>query len=140
MSGKGRISDIIDLKSVENQKKAMLSMLDEIYSRMGKISDNMISLGIDFKGAEKLTEVIKLREKLITVDNELQKQLAKTAELQIKNDSMLNGEAKGLADVNEQLRKKKQELRDNAKLDAATEGSIEKMRLQLSMLKKEMWD
>jgi len=137
MASKGKINDIIDFQAVDSQKKQLLGAIDEIVARMEKVSKSAISLGGEFKGASKISEVTAATEKLGEANKELAKILAQKAVVEQKIDSLRNGEAKALAEVTEQLKKRRQEVTLEAKINEAQAGSIAKMRVELSKLKKE---
>jgi len=137
MASKGKINDIIDFQAVDAQKKQLLSAIDEIVARMEKVSKNAISLGGEFKGASKISEVTVATEKLGEANKEVAKILAQKAVVEQKIDSLRNVEAKALAEVTEQLKKRRQEVTLEAKINEAQAGSIAKMRVELSKLKKE---
>lgn len=137
MASKGKINDIIDFPAIEVQKKQLLGAIDEIIARMEKVSKYAASIGIEFKGANKISEVAAATEKLGEANKELSEILAKKAVVDQKIDSLRNGEAKALAEATEQLKKRRQEVALNAKIDEAQPGSIAKSRAELSKLKKE---
>lgn len=142
MASKGKITEIIDIASVQKQIEAVNQGLGTIISKMEEVAGTAHSLKFDFGNAKNLKDVAQSSSELgsqMKVLGNLTKEIAKLednrAKLLAKQASLETEAAKQTAQLNLEIRKRNSELNIEAKLNSEKVGSLNRLTAELTQAK-----
>jgi hypothetical protein len=149
-----RIDSFVNRKAVESEKQFLMTTLDEILDKFGKVK----SIKIGIEGAKNSADVVKgvkdmesgiteLSKKstaakksvddLTLATKEYQKIIDQNATLQAKANASTSEAAKQNAALKLSTQEQNAALKDQVKLQQANEGSINKLRIELKQLQSQ---
>lgn len=132
MPNQERIDSLFDIALIEVEKTKTLALLDEVNTRINKISRVEIQLKGEssIKGIKDSVAGLNAEQKeLLRINNEIEKTYAKRIALESQQAKILAEEKKLLADRN-------QELKNTVREENAVTGSTERLRAELIRLQK----
>lgn len=142
MASKGKITEIIDIASVQKQIEAVNQGLGTIISKMEEVAGAAHSLKFDFGNAKSLKDVAQSGSELesqMKVLGNLTKEIAKLednrAKLLAKQAALETEAAKQTAQLNLEIRKRNSELNIEAKLNTEKVGSLNRLTAELTQAK-----
>lgn len=132
MPNQEKIDSLFDIALIEVEKTKTLALLDEVNTRINKISRVEIQLKGEssIKGIKDSVAGLNAEQKeLLRINNEIEKTYAKRIALESQQAKILAEEKKLLADRN-------QELKNTVREENAVTGSTERLRAELIRLQK----
>jgi hypothetical protein len=144
MAGNQRIDSVINKQSVDKELQDLISGLktaDELIRKMPEVT-------VNYKKSEGLSDLKKNTDELVKVNQQAKKTqddltlsvkqyesiLNQNAQAQAKYNAGQSDASKALAATKEQLRQQNLETKNQTIVQQAAEGSIQKMRAELSLL------